>query len=223
MIDATSLDTTVVILSGGRARRLGQPKSVVNLDGRSALRVLLDALPDDLPVVVVGDSAPDVERQLRILREDPPFAGPLHAVSTAVIQLVTTGSFIVQAVDQPLAAGHTLQLVPQLGSRVASAPAQAVIPVDPSGRQQPLAAAYDTHAVRDAIARLGTTVNQPMSALLRQLVVLDLPIRPDDAMLADYLDIDTPADLELTRMRLPRTRPSTRTPSPAEPMHPDQA
>lgn len=221
MFDTTSLETTVLVLSGGRARRLGQRKSAVNLDGRSALRVLLDALPEDLPVVVVGDSAPDVERPVLVLREDPPFAGPLHAVSTAVHQQVATSSFIALAVDLPLAAGHTLQLVPQLDGRVAGAPVEAVVPVDPSGRQQPLAGAYDTQAVREALARMGSTVNQPMSALLQQLHVLGLPINPDDAMLADYLDIDTPTDLELTRRRLQRTRPSTRTPSPDEPMHPD--
>lgn len=199
--------TTVVVLSGGRAQRLGERKALVDLGGRSALRILLDGLPDHLPVVVVGDGAPDVEREVRILREDPPFAGPLHALSAAVHGHVTTASFIALAVDLPLATRHTLQLLPLLGGG-GEQPAQAVIPVDPSGRYQPLAAAYATPAVRDALSSIGSTVNQPMSLLIDQLHVLAVPIGPGDATIDDYLDIDTPEDLALTRTRLRRIRPS---------------
>lgn len=202
-------ETTVVVLSGGRARRLGHTKAVVNLDGRSALRVLLDGLPILVPVVVVGDCAPDVERPVRVLREDPPFAGPLHALRTAVLQEVKTRTFIALAVDLPLAASHTLALLPRLGVTTAGTAPQAVIPVDASGRRQPLAGAYDTKAVRDALAALGDTIDRPMAALLDHLVAVEVPINPDDPMAGDYRDIDTPTDLAVTRRRLRRSRPST--------------
>jgi len=198
---------TVVVLSGGRARRLGQAKALVDLQGRSAMRVLLDAVPRHMPVVVVGECAPDVERSVQLLREDPVFAGPLHALATATSQAVSTDSFIALAVDLPLATSQTLALVPKLGVSATKPYPQAVLPVDTMGRRQSLAGAYDTQAVRDALLTLGTTINRPMAALLDHLVVLEVPIEGHQA--GDYLDIDTPADLALTRRRLQRTRPST--------------
>ena len=198
---------TVVVLSGGRARRLGQAKALIDLQGRSAMRVLLDAVPSETPVIVVGECAPDVGRSVQVLREEPVFSGPLHALGTAVSQAVSTDSFITLAVDLPLVTTQTLALLPKLGVSAAEPYPQAVLPVDASGRRQALAGAYDTQAVRAGIAKLGTTVDRPMAALLDHLVVLEVPI--DRAEAANYLDIDTPTDLALTRRRLRRTQPLT--------------
>lgn len=194
--------TTCIVLSGGRARRLGEPKSTADLHGRSALRVLLDGLPSDLPVIVVGDGAPDIKRPVVLLREDPPHAGPLHALATALRSNLHTPAFILLAVDLPLAGAHCLPLVDLLGVATGTPAPQAVIPVDASGRAQPLAAAFATEAVRERVETLDGTINRPISLLLDHLDVFTVQLGSDDPRAADFSDFDTQQELDQLRTRL---------------------
>jgi molybdopterin-guanine dinucleotide biosynthesis protein A len=73
---------------------------------------------------------------------------------------------------------------------------QAVVPVDPEGRRQPLCAAYWTDALRQALADLGPLADLPVRALLPGLDVMEWPVPA-----AALADVDTREQLEVARTR----------------------
>lgn len=61
------------MLTGGGSTRLGQDKATVVVAGRRMIDRVLDQIPADVPVVVVGPD-PGVQRSVQVTREDPPGA-----------------------------------------------------------------------------------------------------------------------------------------------------
>ncbi len=75
-------------------------------------------------------------------------------------------------------------------------PVDAVVPVDASGRAQPLCAAYRTDALRAGLAAVGELADRPVRAALAALRVVEWA-PPAESV----LDIDTDADLARARQR----------------------
>ena len=65
----------VVILTGGRSRRMGRDKARLPIGGVPLLERLLQHVPRAVPVVVVGPGA-GTSRQVSAVTEDPPGGGP---------------------------------------------------------------------------------------------------------------------------------------------------
>lgn len=165
----------------------GQDKASVHLDGVPALDRLLGDVPADVPVIVVGPPV-RTTRPVTFCREQPRFAGPVAALAAASVH-ISTGLTAVIGVDQPRA-------VPVLRALVAEASEAQVslIPVDASGRRQPLGMVVATKALRASLAQLGTVSGRSM----RELLEAGLPVtdRPLDANQSALLrDFDTWADV----------------------------
>lgn len=184
---------TVLVLSGGRAMRLGVDKATVVAGDRPLIAHLLDAVPGPVPVVVVGPGAPPDFPNLTVVDEEHPHGGPTSGIAAGLAH-VRTPIVVVCAVDMPLALPQALGLAASLAEQ----PFDGLVPVTADGRRQPLAAAYRTEPLRAAIAALG----DPFGRALRE-VVAALRIREVPALRSeDLVDVDTPDDLAALRDRL---------------------
>lgn len=193
---------TAIILSGGRAARLGGvDKTDLAVAGTTLLARVLAAVADAERIVVSGprtahevEDEDDDDRVCWTL-EDPPNGGPVAGIAAALTQ-VNGPSVVILAGDLPFAAGIPAVLLRAL----ADAPdADAVVPRDEHGWWQPLAAAYRTDALREALGALGSAHGQSARTLLSHLKVIAL--RVEDLPPDSLLDVDTQADLDAARDR----------------------
>lgn len=180
-----------LVLAGGAARRLGGvDKPGLPVGGRTLLDRVLAACADAGTTVVVGPERATERSGLRWTREDPPGGGPVAAVA-AGLRYVTAEYVLLLAADLPFLDGRTVnRLLDALPEH------DGALLVDAGGRDQPLAAAYRTAALRSALAGLGDPAGLPLRRLLGPLRLARLA-DPDGVS----YDCDTWEDLELARLR----------------------
>lgn len=182
-----------MVLTGGRSRRMGQDKAGIDLGGQTLLERVVEAALGAAEIVVVGPPPPaGLGREVRWTREEPPGSGPAAAV-VAALALVGTPVLVVLATDLPFVAG----LPAALAERAAATSADAVVPLDSAGRDQPLCAAYRTDALRAAADVLGDPAGASMRSLLAPLRVDRF--RPPAATVDPTTDVDTPDELARAR------------------------
>jgi molybdopterin-guanine dinucleotide biosynthesis protein A len=194
----------VVVLAGGAARRWGGRDKTAAVLGRRtvlehAVRGLVAGAGVGLQdVVVVGPPGhPAALPGARWVREDPPGGGPAAGLAAAVAALGPAVDVVVVAAgDAPFAGSAVPPLLAALTDD-----AEAVIGVDPAGRDQPLLGAYRVAALRRAFARVTEVSGARLRDVLAPLRLVRLPV---DARAA--LDLDTPADLATAERLLPRGR-----------------
>ncbi|MGB8652451.1 MAG: molybdenum cofactor guanylyltransferase [Mycobacteriales bacterium] len=176
----------VLVLAGGSARRMGGvDKPALTVGDRTLLDRVLDAVPAEAGVVVVGPERPTA-RPVRWVREDPPGAGPVAAVR-AGLPLVTADLVVLLAGDLPFLRPDVLQ---QLVDAVVS---DGALLVDDTGRDQYLCSAWRTGALRSAdlgADRLGRLLG-PLDAV--RLTAAGYP--------PPWTDCDTEDDLREARAR----------------------
>ena len=177
-------DVTVVVLAGGTSRRFGSDKLVAPLRGSTVLDTVVDSLPHEWPVVVVGPPR-DCRRRVAWTREDPPGGGPLAGVAAGVA-LVGTELVAVVAGDMPYAGHALVGLVAAL--RTAPRDVEGVVATDDDGVANPLLAAYRVDAVRRL---LPSPAHGRPAKLLFDLAHVERAVPGPAAH-----DVDTPADLE---------------------------
>ena len=174
-----------IVLAGGRAARLGGiDKPLVRVDGVPLLRRAVDALADAEAIAVVGPRRElDLGREVVWVREDPPFAGPAHAVATGLAALAAAedDEVLVLAADHVRPDLVVEALRDGTGNRVA---------VDPSGRPQWTASLVAVADLAAAVASLPTE-GLPLRSLIGRLDPVDVPVSTEAGA-----DIDTPDDLE---------------------------
>ncbi|WP_231369878.1 NTP transferase domain-containing protein [Arthrobacter sp. 135MFCol5.1] len=181
-----------LILAGGRSSRLGGvPKQSLVLRGRTLLAWTLDAAAGARRTVVVGDvsaggppsrGAADEAGPAQALppgvlscREEPKFAGPAAGISAGLDALATSGGgapfTLVLACDMPLAA----RAVAMLRDAVAAAgDGRGAVARSADGREQPLAAIYNTDELKRScgeLSRRDALVNGSVRSLLANLDV----------------------------------------------------
>lgn len=183
-----------IILAGGRAARLGgasKPDLVVG--GRRLLETAIEAARSVgcREVVVVGPPTLDAPGSL-VVREDPPFGGPVAGLGVGLAALdrrpdEPEHDVLVLACDMPEARAAAQLLVAARGANPRS---DGVCLVDEAGREQWLAAIYSRAALTRAIDELGSEV---AGASMRRLAAsVDLFTVADDGTTRD---IDTWDDL----------------------------
>ncbi len=167
------MTTAALVIGGGRASRLGgADKASIEIDGITLVDAVYRALPPVSQVVAVG---PDSLRRpgIAVVREDPPFAGPVAALLVGLAALAPDVDEVwVLACDLPRAG----ELVAALGGGPIPARADGVLAVDGEGRRQWLAGRYRTAALRRAAAPLGDGVDAAMRALLGSLVLEEVAV-----------------------------------------------
>lgn len=198
-----------VILAGGRAERLdGASKPDLVVGGRSLLATAIAAARSAGcdRVVVVGP--PELEAPgCLVVREDPPFGGPVAALAAGLDALDASaaaprlhdqpGDVLLLACDMPGAGAAVARLV---AARVTAPPADGVCLVDASGRSQWLAAVYSRAALARALDALAEPDGDPAplhgAAMRRLAASLDLTLVADEGTTRD---IDTWGDLAEAR------------------------
>lgn len=181
---------SVLILTGGASRRMGQDKANITLAGSTLLDRLLTGLPDDVPVVVVGPDPGTVTRPVSVTREAPAGGGPAAGIA-AGLRLIATPVVVVSAVDLPFA-GPALPRLARL-MVTADGATDAVIPMA-DGQWQPLCAAYRTEALRRAAVQLGAAAGRSVRDLIAGLAVNSPPWPA-----GQLRDVDDPDDLRAAR------------------------
>jgi molybdopterin-guanine dinucleotide biosynthesis protein A len=179
-----------IILAGGAARRLGgRDKPAEPVGGRSLVTRVAAAVPDAVPLIVVGPHYPDLPHA-QYVREDPPAAGPIPALRAGLTALPGGEWVAVLAGDLPfLRVEHVRALL------AAAAGSAGAVLVDDTGREQWLAGVWRPRALRGALAAYGGSSLGGVFAPLRPaLVRLQVAGGP-----APWFDCDTPEDLERAR------------------------
>ncbi|MBK9739145.1 MAG: molybdenum cofactor guanylyltransferase [Actinobacteria bacterium] len=184
---------TAVILAGGRSTRLGFDKSRATVGGRTLLGALIDDIPADVPIVVVGPESTEVPRAVAWATEPRRFGGPVSGLACG-LEMTSTPWVAVLAVDMPAAGRVATALA--ASARDVPPQADALVPCDESGIRQPLAALYRVEALRRAISEAGLVFGLSMCAVTDRLNVTE---SSDDDVVRDLRDIDTPEDLAAAR------------------------
>lgn len=184
----------VVVLAGGRSRRLGRDKLAAELGATTVLDSLLDSLAhvqSGVPVTVTGPTRPT--RQPVTWRiESPPGGGPVAGICAGLVGLDDADTVAVLAGDLPFGAPALAPLVVALGDTRMDA----AIGVDPSGADQQLLGAYRVGPLRRAVG--ADVAGRSVRSLLIRLAVVRVPLSARCC-----LDVDTPADLEAARRLAP--------------------
>ncbi|MGC5165596.1 gephyrin-like molybdotransferase Glp [Luteimicrobium sp. DT211] len=162
-----------VVLAGGRAERLGVPKPGVTLAGRTLLDHALAATRAARRTVVVGP--PELARPgVAVVREDPPFGGPVAGLAAGLAALprpepgVSEMPVLVVACDVPRAADAVPLLLAAAYGPEADAPDGAYLVRD--GRPQWLVGVYAREALDRALADLSAGGDGLAGASVRALV-----------------------------------------------------
>jgi len=138
-----------VIQAGGLSSRMGEDKAWLILDGAPMIeRVLAAARPAvDRLAIVINPANPQATayQQLAarwdalLLTDLHDHRGPLGGIHTALTQCATDESALILACDLPFMTAELLLLLRQFHD---SGTAAMTLPLDPSGRVQPLAGLY---------------------------------------------------------------------------------
>ncbi|MEJ2150463.1 MAG: nucleotidyltransferase family protein [Chloroflexota bacterium] len=207
-----------LILAAGAGRRIGRPKALLDLDGRSALALCLEAcrlaakrVPLAPPVVVLGHGAGEVLASWPRTAIGPGFAHPVHnpdpdrgrtsslQAGLAHVSPAAPG-ILVFPVDQPLVTSDDIVAL----VRAADAHPDALVVLPSYGGHAGHPALVRT-ALRPPILALGP--DQPLRDLLRAHRTRTIYVeRPDPGVI---MDIDEPADLEAAIGMLRRRRDKT--------------
>jgi molybdenum cofactor guanylyltransferase len=157
--------TLVAVLAGGLGRRLGEPKTLADLDGEPLIaRPLRAAAAAGLAAVVVAKAGTPLPQLAVPVWREPD--APVHPLLGVVTALERAGRPIVAvACDQPF-------LTPALLARLAAGPESAVTA---AGRLEPFPARYEPAALpalRGALAR-EASMRATLAALEPELIDVD--------------------------------------------------
>jgi len=208
----------LVVVAGGRASRFGADKLAADLGGlplmAHVLRGARAALPPATPIVAVGPEPAGCRCEVRWVTEEPRLGGPVAALAAGLSAVpAATRLLLVTSGDAPFAATALPRLAAALAESFAldqgtSCPASprpaadAVVAVDPSGRRQPLLAAFRVEALRAAIGDAPT--GRSMHGVLAGLVMIDVAVTGREAF-----DVDRPEDLATAQAWLRGEPPET--------------
>lgn len=178
---------SAIILTGGTSKRFGADKAEAILAGRALIDHLISAIPEEIPIIVVGPNRAAFDTRVQVTQESPPFSGPVAAIAAGV-KLVRTELVAIFATDMPFGP----LLIPQLLSSM-NDECQAVLPLDTSGFVQPLTALYRVDALNQALSSLETVIGESMRRLVANMRVVQVPIVSEESRL--LIDIDTQENL----------------------------
>ena len=187
-----------VVLAGGASQRFPPDKLAQLVEGEPLLDRTLASLPEHFVVVVVG-AVRQVARPVIFTSEDPPGGGPAAAMIAGVRRALaeSAGVIVVLPADAPLGGQAASTLLARLDDEPS---AQAVVGVDPYGREQPLQLALRPAAARALLAAAGPRGAAGVSAR-RLLDALRPGLVSQDLVPAELWDIDTPDQLIAWRLR----------------------
>jgi molybdopterin-guanine dinucleotide biosynthesis protein A len=188
-----------VILAGGTGRRLGGvDKAGLVIAGLPLLDRVLAATVAADRTVVVGDPRP-TSRRVHWTREEPAGGGPLAGLAAGLTALSgQAGAELVVALATDLPWLHSEDVDRLLAALRLDQQSDAALFSDPTGRPQPLVAAYRVRPLRAALAAIESVDGAPVRLVLHQLAVVTVP---DQGAAGDC---DTPDQLAAARAHFDR-------------------
>jgi molybdopterin-guanine dinucleotide biosynthesis protein A len=185
-------DYDAILLTGGRAARMGRPdKPGLAVGGRPLVARVAAAVADARRLVVVGP-AYGVPAAV-VTREDPPGAGPVAAIAAGLVH-IDAPYVAVLAADLPFLDPATV-----LGLRADAVGREVALLVDDGGRDQLLCAVWRTSALAAAVGALPAVAGAPVRTLLDRLTLVARRTVSPAAGPPPWFDCDTPADLARAR------------------------
>lgn len=191
--DATGF-AAIVLAGGGGLRLGGVDKAALDLAGSTLLERAMRAVAAAHAVVVVGPPR-DLPEGVRVAQERPPGGGPVAAVAAGLDAISGTshGVVVVLACDMPFVDSAAVAAL--VDAAHASGPdVDGTAFVDPDGRRQYLAAAYDIAALSGEIDALDTVDGAAMRHVVCRLTMVEIQADPETT-----LDCDTWPDVRRTR------------------------
>ncbi len=200
----TAFSLGVVILAGGRARRMGgRDKALLRLGGRAFIERLLDEVRG-FPEILLSVGAAGLRERMPAttlpiteIVDDAPGNGPLQGLAQALARC-RSDALLALAVDMPLfrkgVAGYLAAFL--------RGDADAVVAKDREGRRHPLCAVYRKSAAPVLLGRLAAGERRLRDALAL-LNTVDAPLEHSAYPPAVLANANTPADLDLLRAAAP--------------------
>jgi len=197
------LDVEGFILVGGASSRMGSDKAQLMFGAQAGVQLIgaeLAVLAD--LVRVVGSRAEPEDSGFENVPDVLEHWGALGGIHSALAACQTTWAVVV-ACDLPLVTGDLFTRLWQLNSD----PFDAIVPIQPDGRPQPLCAVYRQESNATEAARLIATGEHTPRALLarvrtRWVEFQELADLPNAEQF--FLNVNTPGDYELAKQILER-------------------
>ena len=168
-----------IVLSGGKSKRMGQEKGLVQYQGKALIEYAIETLKplcDELVISTANDAYTYLGYPM--IADEIPDCGPIGGINTCM-KTIEANIYLVISCDIPhVPTDLFVDLMAQLKGN-------AVVPIDESGRKQPLAACYSTQASSFFQEALESG-NLRMMSLLSKLNPLYFEPSPD----ADYYRSD---------------------------------
>lgn len=191
-----------IVLAGGRSRRLGGvTKALLLYDGQPLLEHAVAAAPDARDTVVVGPPELPVPERVRLVREDPPFGGPVAGIAAGLAELQQCGLpdwILITACDHPRARDAVAALFAAAGDLTPDelAGCDAVVPTDSTAQRQILFALYRSETLAAALTAVGGGRDVSVRRLLAELRVLTVLV--PEGLLHDVDDASAAAAAGIT-------------------------
>lgn len=189
-------DWSVIILTGGRARRMGGlDKSEITLGAVSNFERILNAIPPATKVIAVGPSN-FTRPNMFWCREIPNFGGPVAALSAALNSgYVTEERVVILAVDMPYCGEILTSLVQECTPEV-----DAVLAIDQAEIMQSLCGCYWVQPLENAMNSLSNVQGSSMRSIISMLCVKGY--KPPDSKIGLIFDLDTTEDILTARSKI---------------------
>lgn len=200
MSAGTGTPSDAIVLAGGRSRRMGSDKAAIELgEQRLVDRVVAAARAAGTNRVIVAGPAHTGTLADAMVREDPPFSGPVAALGAALPE-VRASWVLVLACDLVYPDRVARQLADL--RRSISESYDGAILIDETGHRQWLAACYRTDRLRDALGAFSGDPDtaRPLENVSFRSALATLKLREIPAEAGSTADIDTPEQLESARL-----------------------
>jgi molybdenum cofactor guanylyltransferase len=180
-----------VVLCGGRSSRMGEPKHLLEIGGRTFLECCIAAFAGIIDQVIVsiaaGQKLPKVDPTILIIEDQHPEGGPLSGLAAA-FPAVHAEHVAVLSCDAPLVKSDVVSLLfDAIGTNDAALPTA-------FGREQYFPAVYDQR-VGGIAQRLLERNEHRMSAFIAECqcsIVSESQIRSLDPNLDSFCNVNTP-------------------------------
>jgi len=193
---------SALILAGGRSRRFGGPKALVEIEGRASILRVADAVAPLVAETIVAIEGPKSERGIRSLLPDATFVhdarpnrGPIEGLRQG-FRVARGETVLVAPCDAPFLRTELYSLLlDNLGDHEVAAPKLEVI--------DPVRAVYRRKAALKVLD--GSESIRSPSALIDRLQGVFLPpdeLRKADPELSSFLDVNTRPELEAAERKM---------------------
>ena len=201
------IDVTGVLLAGGKSRRMGADKRYLVVGEQTLLErglAVLSSIFQEVLVVIAQDSPP-LDVDARVVRDLVPDCGSLGGLYTGLTQAATPHIFVV-ACDMPFLDSAVIS---QFTSRRTTAD---IVMAKLAARLHPMHALYGKGclpAMEQMILARQLKIQEMVShASLRVRYVTEADLLTIDPSGRSFLNVNTPADLEVARSFQARVPPS---------------